>query len=61
MYISAEINNLCRCNKSLVEYFQPKIRDLVAKLAGRSIDLDIYDLTARLAAMNLNAAQVPVV
>lgn len=40
------------------EFDQLQIRDLADKLAVRSIDLDIYNLAARLAARILNAALV---
>lgn len=40
------------------EFDQLQIRDLADKLAVRSLDLDIYDLAATLAATILNAAQV---
>lgn len=41
-----------------VDYYQLQIRTLAVKLAVRSIDLNIYDLAANLAAMILNAAQL---
>lgn len=40
------------------EFDQLQIRDLADKLAVRSLDLDIYNLAARLAARILNAALV---
>lgn len=50
--LALEINKLCQCKKSFVEYFQLWIR----KLAVLSIDLYIYDLAARLVATILNPA-----
>lgn len=39
------------------EFDQLQIRDLADKLAVHSLDLDIYNLAIRLAAMILNEAQ----
>lgn len=47
------MNNLCQCNMSIVEYFKIQIRDLAAKLATFSTDIDIYDPAGRLPATKL--------